>query len=132
MRHIRILGVMVLLLSTVSFGAPGPKAKTYAIKVTSAVPGHEVEIEGAYLFNGSDPTLHVVRQATPFEAHADGELGMGVFRRTKGDGRIVVEVAAYEGDKKLNWSRTVDNGVMFGHNLVGDMPSFTHSFTWAQ
>lgn len=130
MRHFRLLGVLALLLSTVSAGAPTPKTKTYAIKVTSATPGREVDIEGAYLFNGSDPSLHVVRQATPFEAHADGQLGMGVFRTTKSDSPIVVEVVAYEGDTQLNSSRTVDHGVIFGHNLVDKTPVFTHSFTW--
>lgn len=130
MRHIRLLGVLALLLPTVSVGAPTPKPKTYAIKVTSATPGHEVDFEGAYLFNGSDPSLHVVRQATPFEAHADGQLGMGVFRKTGGDARIVVEVVAYEGDTQSSSSRTVDNGVKFGYNLADRTPSFTHSFTW--
>jgi hypothetical protein len=130
MRRVTLLGVVALLVATSFAGVPSPDAKEYMIKITSSSPGHEVEIEGAYLFNGSDPALHVVRQATPFEARADGQLGMGIFRKTKGDAQIVVEVIAYENGKRLSSSRTVDDGVIFGHNLVDKTPSFTHSFTW--
>lgn len=130
MRRFGLLSILVVLLATAAPGAPVTGKRTYDLRVTSSVAGREIEFEGAYLFTGSDATLHSVRRATPFTVHADGEAAMGFFRTIKGDAQLVVELTTSEGGKPLHSTRTRDDGVMFAINLVDDMPYFTHSFTW--
>ncbi len=132
MKQVAFVAGCALLLAASAVGAPNEAMKEYVIKVTSSIPDRSVEFEGAYLFNGSDPSLHTVRKSTPFEVRSNGALGMGMFRKTKGDAQLVVEVIATEDGKTLNSSCTVDDGVIFGQNLVVNGPSFTHSFTWAR
>src|SRR5262245_52976566 len=118
MKNTALLGLVLAVFSTAGSSVPAELAKTTLIKVTSSAPGREIEFEGAFLFTGSDPSLHSIRQSTPYEARIDGPVGMGFFRRSKGDAQIVVEIRTIEHGKQVHSTRAMDDGVMFAHNLV--------------
>src|SRR5262245_48596533 len=111
-----VVGIGLLFAASAVIGAPSQSAKEYLIKVTSSIPGQAVEFGGELRFHGSDAPLPTVRQSAPFEVRSNGQIGMGVFRKTKGDAQLVVEVIATQNGKPLNSSRSVDDGVMFGQN----------------
>jgi len=130
MNRLVMLTFLVAVLTSGTSTTCGEDPITYSLRVTSSLSGKEVEFEAAYLFNGSNPVLQVVRQSTPFETRADGEIGMGIFRKTGGDGQLVVELVAARGDKQLPSHRASGDAVVFGENLVKDVPSFTKAFSW--
>jgi hypothetical protein len=98
------------------------------LRVTSATPGTEIEFEGAYMFNGTDPAIHYVKQQTPFKITADGELAMGMFRSIAGTGQIKVEIDSFVGDEEGPAASASNDGVVFGDNLAGCGSPFIHAF----
>jgi TonB family protein len=80
------------------------------------------------MFNGTDPAIHYVKQQTPFEVTADGELAMGMFRSIAGTGQIKVEIDSFVGDEEGPSASASNDGVVFGDNLAGCGSPFIHAF----
>ena len=95
----RKVTVPIIVLSTLMLmGAADPKlfppreATDVLIRVSSATPGREVQVDGgiATLADGSD-SAHMTRQ-TPFELHAHAKYLVGIFGTKSSQSPIRVEV----------------------------------------
>ncbi len=93
--------VLVLAISALGlmFAAPtGMSSSTPAadvvIRVTSATPGHEVQVEGAYVYVPQGSDLHHIRRATPFEIKERAGVLVGIFSSNSADSQIHVEMVS--------------------------------------
>ena len=75
----------------------GPSAEV-VIRVTSATPGQEVQVEGAYVCTPGGATFHRVSQLTPFELKERANRLVGLFGTVSAASPIHVEMVS-EGKK---------------------------------
>ena len=109
---------------------PTGTGSEYILRVTSSVPGEEVQFEGAFLFNDADASLQVVRRSTPFEARSSGNVGVGVFRKVEGEAQIVVEVVTIRNGRMSKSHTATDDGVIFNEDLNSNDMTFMRTFGW--
>jgi hypothetical protein len=83
------------LLSAAPAGSSstGPTAEV-VIRVTSATPGHEVQVEGAYVYAPGDSSFHHVTQQTPFEVKERASQLVGIFGTASAEAPIRVEMVS--------------------------------------
>jgi hypothetical protein len=64
------------------------------IRVTSATPGQEVQVEGAYVYTPGGSVFHHVTQQTPFEVKQRASMFMGIFGTASAESPIHVEMVS--------------------------------------
>ena len=124
------IGCLAAIAVVGAAGTPPSMGSEYILRVTSSVPGEEVQFEGAFLFNDADASLEVVRRSTPFEARSSGQVGVGVFRKVEGEAQIVVEVVTIRNGKMSASHKAKDDGVIFNQDLNSSDMTFMRTFGW--
>ena len=62
------------------------------IRITSGTPGHEIQVQGTYVYSPGDSQLHQVSQQTPFELKVGAARLVGIFGTASGETPIHVEM----------------------------------------
>jgi len=100
---LKLTVAVAICTSCLLFAAPagsessGPSAEV-VIRVTSATPGHEVQVEGAYVYTPGGSSFHHVTHQTPFEVKERASRFMGIFGTASAESPIHVEMVS-EGRK---------------------------------
>lgn len=83
------------------------------IRVTSMTPGHEVEVEGAYVYSPGGSEFHHVKEQTPFTLKEQASRLMGIFGTASAESPIHVEVVSQGTGSKPTVSTATGKAVTF-------------------
>ena len=89
---------LCLMFATPAVSVSSEPSASIIIHVTSATPGHEVQVEGAYVYTPDGSSFHHVTRRTPFEVKESANRLMGIFGTASAESPIHVEMVT-EGKK---------------------------------
>jgi len=88
---VAVCALCLLFAAPAGSASSGPSAEV-VIRVTSATPGHEVQVEGAYVYTPGGSSFHHVTRQTPFEIKERASMFMGIFGTASAESPIHVEM----------------------------------------